>query len=80
MTLYDPLSFHGYQGHPAPSVTVSEAEEATQPLDPGNIDRLITHGSLIFRVVCENRDRAAYKCLQGSRGAQECAGARERGA
>jgi hypothetical protein len=29
----------------------------------------ITPGSLIFRVVCENRDRASYRCLQGSPGA-----------
>ena len=29
----------------------------------------VTHGSLIFRVVCENRDRASYRCLQGSPGA-----------
>src|SRR5262249_22362459 len=30
-----------------------------------------THGSLIFKVVCENRDRAAYRCQPGRRGAQE---------
>jgi hypothetical protein len=27
------------------------------------------HGSLIFRVVCENRDRASYRGLEGSPGA-----------
>jgi hypothetical protein len=26
---------------------------------------VITHGSLIFKVVCENRDRAAYRCQPG---------------
>jgi hypothetical protein len=28
-----------------------------------------THGSLIFRAVCENRDKASYRCPPGSSGA-----------
>jgi Transposase DDE domain len=41
---------------------------------------MITHGSLIFRAVCENQDSASYRCHQGSQGAPECAVARARGA
>jgi hypothetical protein len=32
-------------------------------------NRIMPHGSLIFRVVCENRDRASYRCRPGSPGA-----------
>ncbi len=39
----------------------------------------ITHGSLIFRAVCENRGRASHRWRQGNRGAQECAVARATG-
>jgi Eco57I restriction-modification methylase len=33
---------------------------------------LFTHDSLIFRAVCENQDRASYRCLQESVGARGC--------
>ena len=48
----------------------------------GKVDncQVATHGSLIFRAVCENRDRASYRCRQGSPGAPEYAVAHERGA
>jgi hypothetical protein len=33
------------------------------------ISRLFPHGSLIFRAVCKNRDRASYRCPRRIRGA-----------
>lgn len=40
---------------------------------------IMTHGSLIFRVVCENRDTASYRCPPGSSAGRGCAVARGRG-
>jgi SAM-dependent methyltransferase len=34
--------------------------------------KLRDHDSLIFRAVCENQDRASYRCLQESVGARGC--------
>lgn len=86
-TYFDPAETAGLQ---TPFVFLYALHDALLKPLPGNdmapclaeswTESPDAHGSLIFRAVCENRDRASYRWRRGNQGARECAVARARGA